>query len=157
MTNLGACLWPGNETTVIFMGFRKVTSAQKYWFQKSRVKNMLVIFFNWQGVVHKEFVQEGQTVNSEFYREGMDGLLKRLRYNRPGKVLWGNWFMLHDTHITTVIKQLLAKKRFTFLYHPLTHQIWHLQTIFLFFKVKSHFKATILTAFQTSRTMWWVN
>jgi len=48
---------------------------------------MLVIFFNWQGVVHKEFVQEGQTVNSEFYREGMDGLLKRLRYNRPGKVL----------------------------------------------------------------------
>jgi hypothetical protein len=37
--------------------------------QKSRVKNMLVIFFDWQGVVHKEFVPERQPVNSEFYIE----------------------------------------------------------------------------------------
>jgi Transposase. len=33
---------------------------------------MLVVFFDWQGVVHKEFVPEGQAVNSEFYRGVMD-------------------------------------------------------------------------------------
>ena len=76
--------------------------------------------------MHKEFVPDGQNFNSEFYREGMDGLLKRLRFNRPDKAERGNWFMLHDTHIATVIKQFLAKKRFTFLTTPLTHQIWHL-------------------------------
>jgi hypothetical protein len=43
------------------------------------VKTMLVIFFNWQGVMHKEFVLDGQTVNFEFYREGMDQLMQRLR------------------------------------------------------------------------------
>ena len=36
-------------------------SRKKLLFQKSRVKNMLVIFFDWQGVIHKEFVPEGET------------------------------------------------------------------------------------------------
>jgi hypothetical protein len=153
VTNLGACLWPGNEMTVIFVGLRKVAAAQKFWFRKSQVKIMLVIFFNWQGIVHKEFVPEGQTANSEFYREGMDGLLNRLWCNRLDKAQWGNWFVLHDTYITTVIKQLLAKKRFTFLYHPPLPDLAPAD-YFLFFKVKSKFKATVLTAFQMSRTMW---
>jgi len=34
---------------------------------KSRVKTILVIFFNWQGVIHKEFVPEGETVNAVFF------------------------------------------------------------------------------------------
>ena len=42
---------------------------QKLKFQKSQVKTMLMIFFYWQGAVHREFVLEGQTVNSEFHRE----------------------------------------------------------------------------------------
>ena len=42
---------------------------QKLRRQKSRVKTMFVIFFDWQGVVHKEFVPDGQPVNSEFYTE----------------------------------------------------------------------------------------
>jgi len=33
---------------------------KKMRFQKSRVKTMLVIFFDWQGVIHKEFVPEGE-------------------------------------------------------------------------------------------------
>jgi len=43
-------------------------------FQKSEVNNMLVIFFEWQGVVHKEFVPEGEIVNSEFSQRS-DGLI----------------------------------------------------------------------------------
>jgi len=40
---------------------------KKLRFQKSRVKTMLVIFFDWQGVIHKEFVPEGKTVNAVYY------------------------------------------------------------------------------------------
>ena len=35
-------------------------------------------FFDSQGVVHKEFVHKGKTVNAEFYKEIMDRLLKRI-------------------------------------------------------------------------------
>jgi hypothetical protein len=37
-------------------------------FQRSRIKTMLIIFFDSQGVLHKEFVTEGKTVNEEFYK-----------------------------------------------------------------------------------------
>jgi len=39
---------------------------KKLRFQKSRVKTMLVIFFDWQGVIHKEFVPEGETINAVY-------------------------------------------------------------------------------------------
>jgi len=39
---------------------------------------MLIMFFDSQGVVHKEFVPEGKTVNAEFYKGIVDRLLKRI-------------------------------------------------------------------------------
>jgi len=36
---------------------------------KSNLKSMLVTFFDNNGIVHKEFISRGQTVNSEFYCE----------------------------------------------------------------------------------------
>jgi hypothetical protein len=58
----------------------------KVRFQKSRGKTMLFIFFSWQGVLHQEFVLEGQTINFEFYREVTDRILKILRRVRPGRL-----------------------------------------------------------------------
>jgi histone-lysine N-methyltransferase SETMAR len=51
---------------------------KKLKFQRSRIKTMLIIFFDCQGVVHKEFVPEGKTVNAEFYKGVMGRLLKRI-------------------------------------------------------------------------------
>jgi hypothetical protein len=34
---------------------------------KSNVKSMIIIFFDIKGIVHKEFVPTGKTVNSRFY------------------------------------------------------------------------------------------
>jgi hypothetical protein len=40
---------------------------KKLKFQRSRIKTTLIIVFDSQGVVHKEFVPERQRVNAEFY------------------------------------------------------------------------------------------
>ena len=54
------------------------TSPQpkKLKFQRSSIKTMLIIFFYSQGVLNKEFVPEGKTVNAEFYKGVTDCLLK---------------------------------------------------------------------------------
>ena len=44
--------------------------------KKLKFQTTLLIIFDSQGVVHKEFVPEGKTVNAEFYKGVMDHLLK---------------------------------------------------------------------------------
>jgi transposase len=72
------------------------------------MNTMLVIFLIWKGVVHREFVLKERTVNSEFYREVMDWLLKRLRHIRPDMEESGSWFLQHSnasSHYATISKQ----------------------------------------------------
>ena len=76
------------------MGRRNLaTAGKKLRFQKSRVKTMLVIFFDWQGVIHKEFVPEGETINAVYYKGVMERLLNRIRRVRPGMCVSGDWFL----------------------------------------------------------------
>jgi len=51
---------------------------KKLRFHKSRGKTMLVIFFDWQGVIHKEFVPEGETINAVYYKGVIERLLNRI-------------------------------------------------------------------------------
>jgi len=57
---------------------------------------MLIIFFDSRGVVHKNFVQEGKTLNAEFYKGEMDRLLKRIQRVRPAAFCYRDFFLLHD-------------------------------------------------------------
>jgi len=82
----------------------------KLRFQKSRGNTTLVIFFGWQGAVHKEFVPEGQTVNFEFYKEVMDRLLKRLQRAGPDKVQSGRWFLKHNNPPSHNYRQAVSRK-----------------------------------------------
>ena len=63
---------------------------------RSNIKSMLICFFNQKGIVHKEFVPPGQTVNAAFYFE----MLKRLRENvqrkRPDQWRNNTWLLYHD-------------------------------------------------------------
>ena len=34
---------------------------------RSNVKGMLIVFFDWKGIIHYEFVPCGETVNKELY------------------------------------------------------------------------------------------
>ena len=56
---------------------------KKLRFQKSKVKTMLIVFFDSQGIVHKEFMPEGCTVNAEYYKGVLDCLISCIRRVRP--------------------------------------------------------------------------
>jgi hypothetical protein len=60
---------------------------------KSKVKSMLIIFFDIKGIDHKEFVLAGQTVNSTYCCD----ILRRLRENvrRLRSELWRQLQLLH--------------------------------------------------------------
>jgi hypothetical protein len=71
---------------------------------------MLIIFFDSQGVVHKELVPEGKRVNAEFYKGLVDRLLNRVR---PVAFCCRDFFLLHNNasaHKAASICQFLTPK-----------------------------------------------
>jgi len=78
---------------------------------KSKIKLMRICFFDSQGIVHKEIVPPGQTVNQTFYREVLERLRKTVARVRPR--IARTW-LLHDNapcHTAVSINEFLAEKR----------------------------------------------
>jgi len=78
---------------------------------KSKIKSVLICFFDSQGIVHTEFVPQGQTVNQFYYREILERLRKRVVYVRPS--IANNWMLHHDNppcHTAICVIEFLAKK-----------------------------------------------
>ena len=76
---------------------------------KSKIKSMLICFFDSQGFVHKEFVPPGQSVNQNFYREVLERLRKRVAFVRSG--IARTWMLHHDNascHTAVSINEFLA-------------------------------------------------
>jgi len=61
---------------------------------KSKIKSMLICFFDSQGIVQKEFVPPGQIVNQTSYREDLQRLRKRVACVLPG--IARTWMLHHD-------------------------------------------------------------
>jgi len=94
---------------------------KKLRFQKSKVKTMLILFFDSQGIVHKQFVQEGCTVNAEYYIGVLYRLISRIRRVRPALYSTRDFFLLHDNapaHSAAKIRQFMIKKQVAILNHP---------------------------------------
>jgi len=107
---------------------------------------VLVNFFDWQGVIHKEFVPEGDIINTEYYKVVMERLLNRIRRVRPGMYESGDWFLLYDNALSpnaTIVKQFLAQRKVTVLDHPPYSPDLAPADYFLFPKVKSHLKGCL--------------
>jgi hypothetical protein len=47
----------------------RVSTTKKVQINFSRNKVMFVVFFDWKGIVHHEFVPHGQMVNKQLYQE----------------------------------------------------------------------------------------
>jgi hypothetical protein len=63
---------------------------------KSKIKGLLIIFFDIIGIVTKEFVPAGHTVNSDYNCD--DLRLLRDNVQRLRLEVWrqNNWLLLHD-------------------------------------------------------------
>lgn len=112
---------------------------------RSRVKVMLIVFFDNKGLVHHEFVPQGQTVNQHFYKEVLSRLIARIRRSR--RDLWENnrWILHHDNapaHNALSIRQFLAEKQITTLEHPPYSPDLAPCDFWLFPKVKSVLKGS---------------
>ncbi|GBL87788.1 Histone-lysine N-methyltransferase SETMAR [Araneus ventricosus] len=70
---------------------------------------MLEVFFDYDRVIHYEFIPGGQTINKELYLE----ILKRLRDTNE-------WLLLHDNappHRALIVKKYLARHSVTTVEH----------------------------------------
>jgi hypothetical protein len=87
---------------------------------RSNVKSMLIIFFDIQGIIHKEFVSPGQTINGKFYCEVLKRLREGIRHKRPEKWKKNNWFLDHDNAPanTSIVQQFLTSKNITVIPPP---------------------------------------
>jgi len=75
------------------------------------MKSMLICFFDSQGIVHTEFVPQGQTAGQFYYREILERLRKRVVSVRPS--ISNNWMLHHDNapcHMMISVIEFLAKK-----------------------------------------------
>jgi len=64
---------------------------------RSKMKVMLIVFFGMEGIVHYEYVPQGQTVNQEFYLQILKHLRLAVSRKRPQKRAAGAW-VLHPNN-----------------------------------------------------------
>ena len=80
---------------------------------KSKIKTMLICFFNSQGIIYKEFVPQGPTINKQYYCEILERLIKRV--HRVRLEIADTWMLHHDNaacHTAISMNDFLAKKYF---------------------------------------------
>jgi histone-lysine N-methyltransferase SETMAR len=78
---------------------------------------MLIWFFDTEGIMHKEFVPPGQTMNGNFYCE----VLKLLREKRPVKWCNNSWALHHDNapaHTLLLVRRFFPSMKMS---HPPHH------------------------------------
>ena len=67
------------------MGGAKLSKTKETAISKIASEEEVICFFDAEGVIHREFVPEGQKVNAEFYVGVLDRLLDRIRRVRTAK------------------------------------------------------------------------
>jgi hypothetical protein len=96
------------------------------------MKAMLITSFSIKGVIHFEFIPQGQTIN-QAYVEILKWLHETMQRKRPE--LWPNhWILHHDNapaHKVLSVKQLLAQTLNTEREHPLFSPVLALNDFWL--------------------------
>ena len=124
-----------NGTLKVLLVWRKHAWADPGW------KPWLFFFFDSRGIVHKEFVPPGQTVNHAFYKDILERLRKRVQ--RVRRDIADDWVLQHDNapaHTALSIREFLAKKNIPVLSHPSYSPDLALCDFYLFPKLKSKLK-----------------
>ena len=101
---------------------------------------MLICFFDSQGIVHKEFVPPGQTVNKQYYREFLERLRKRVL--RVWPEIADTW-MLHHHNAPShchLRERIFGQKSISVVPQPPYSPDLSPCDLFLFPKLKFHLK-----------------
>ncbi len=72
---------------------------------------MLILFFDSKGVIHHEYVLEGQTLNTMRYVQVLDRLCKCTARMSPKMWRHRKFFLLHDNacpHTAAIVRQFLV-------------------------------------------------
>ena len=114
---------------------------KKAGMSRSRVKRMIIVFSDSRGIVHKEFLSPGQTVNHAFYKEVLERLRKSVQRLRRDSA--DDWVLQHDNapaHTALAIRAFLAKKNIPVFPHPPYSPDLAPCDFYLFPKLKSKLK-----------------
>jgi len=120
-----------------------VSKTQKITYEKGKLKRMLICFFDQEGIVHREFVPPGMTVNADFYCDVLRRLRENVRRKRPQK--WQNQkLIIHRdnarAHMSFKVSQFLVKNSMTVVPHPPCSPDLAACDFFLFPKLKLRMK-----------------
>ena len=88
---------------------------------------VLIVFFDYRGVVHHEFVPEGQTVNKEYYLAVLRHLREAIHRKRTDLWADNSWIFYHDnapSHSSLISTVFLAKHETKVLLSHRIRQIW---------------------------------
>ena len=120
---------------------------------KSKTKVMLIAVSDVHGIVHAEFLPQGQTINQHVYKNILRRLMQSVREKR--RELWetGSWLLHHDNapaHNALGIREFVAKNIIAALEQPSYSPDLAPCDFFLFPKLKEFIKET---RFQDSETI----
>jgi len=104
---------------------------------------MIITFFDIEGIVHKEFIPRGQTVNSGFYCEVLRRMREKVRRHRPQLWREQTWLLHHDNapaHTAILTQKFLAANKIPVFPHPLYSPDLEPCDFFLFPKMKFKLK-----------------
>jgi len=111
----------GHQTTECRVGGAKLSKTKETAISKIASEDDDNCFFDAEGVIHREFVVEGQKVNAEFYVGVLDRLLKRIRRIRTAKFQSSEWFLHCDnapSHNAAIVNKFLANRKVAVHHHP---------------------------------------
>lgn len=108
-------------------------------------KTMLTVFIDYNGVVHHEFLPEGQVANRHYYVSVLKRLREVLRIKRPN--LWKNnsWVLHQDNapyHNTVLVRRMLNQNKTNVIQHPADSPDLAPCDFFLFERLKKQLRET---------------
>ena len=118
---------------------------KKAWVFKSKTRVMLIAFFDVHGIVHAEFLPQGQTINQNVYKNILRRLMRSVREKRRELRKTRSWLFHHDNapaHNALEIREFLAKNDIAVLEQPLHSPDLAPCDFFLFPKLREVIKGT---------------
>jgi len=116
---MGIQLPSRDQTAKCGMAHKKFSLSEESLHEQIQGENYDYCFFDSCGIVHKEFLSPGQTVNHAFYKDALERLRKWVQRVRTD--IADDRVLHHDNapaHTALSIREFLVKKNIPALPHP---------------------------------------